>query len=108
MGWTGRALAPNGFRWGLRSTRSIPMSQKTHAVITRTIGIDTRKHTLHSIALDDRVTIPLREKLGRSRISTRLPNIPPCLIGIEAGMATHYVARDLILLGPAGGQGTAG
>ena len=25
--------------------------------------------------------------------------VPPCLIGIEAGMGTHYVARELISLG---------
>ena len=75
------------------------MSQKTHAVITRTIGIDTGKNTLHLVGLDDRGTIVLREKLGRSRIRTRLANIPPCLIGIEAGMATHYGARELLALG---------
>ena len=75
------------------------MSQKTHAVITRTIGIDTGKNTLHLVGLDDRGTIVLREKLGRGRIRTRLANIPPCLIGIEAGMATHYVARELLALG---------
>ena len=74
------------------------MSQKTHAVITFTIGIDTGKNTLHLVGLDDRGTIVLREKLGGSRIRTRLANIPPCLIGIEAGMATHYVARELIAL----------
>ena len=65
------------------------MSQKTHAVITRTIGIDTGKNTLHLVGLDDRGTIVLRVKLGRSRIRTRLANIPPCLIGIEAGMARY-------------------
>jgi len=75
------------------------MSQKTHAAITRTIGIDTGKNMLHLVGLDDRGTIVLREKLGRSRIRTRLANIPPCLIGIEAGMATHYVARELLALG---------
>jgi hypothetical protein len=75
------------------------MSQKTHAVFTCTIGIDTGKNTLHLVGLDDRGTIVLLEKLGRSRIRTRLANIPPCLIGIEAGMATHYVARELIALG---------
>ena len=26
-------------------------------------------------------------------------NVPPCLIGIEAGMGTHYVARELMSLG---------
>ena len=75
------------------------MSQKTHAVITCAMGIDTGKNTLHLVGLDDRGTIVLREKLGRSRIRTRLANVPPCLIGIEAGMTTHYVARELIALG---------
>ena len=37
----------------------------------------------------------LREKLTRGRIA----NVPQCLIGIEAGMATHCVARELIALG---------
>jgi len=23
-------------------------------------------------------------------------NMPPCLIGIEAGMATHYMSRELV------------
>jgi hypothetical protein len=31
-------------------------------------------------------------------ISSRLANLPPCLIGIEAGMAIHYVARELAAL----------
>ena len=33
------------------------------------------------------------------RIGRRLANTSPCLIGIEAGMATHYVARELLALG---------
>jgi transposase len=36
---------------------------------------------------------------SRGRIASRLANVPPCLIGIEAGMATHYVARELAALG---------
>ena len=51
------------------------------------------------IGLDKRGEIILREKISRTRICARLANIPPCLIGIEAGMATHYVARDLAALG---------
>ena len=74
------------------------MSQKTDA-IAKTIGIDTGKNTLHLIGLDPEGTIVLREKLGRGRIAARLANLPRCLIGIEAGMATHYVARELIALG---------
>jgi hypothetical protein len=51
------------------------------------------------IGLDDNGAIVLREKIARGRIAARLANVPRCLIGIEAGMATHYVARELIALG---------
>jgi transposase len=51
------------------------------------------------IGLDDNGVIVLREKVSRGRIAARLTNVPQCLIGIEAGMATHYVARELIALG---------
>jgi hypothetical protein len=37
--------------------------------------------------------------VSRGRIASRFANLPPCLVGIEAGMATHYVARELIALG---------
>ncbi len=76
------------------------MSRKTDTtVVARTIGIDTGKNTLHLIGLDDKGAIVLREKLTRGRIAARLANVPKCLIGIEAGMATHCVARELIALG---------
>ena len=75
------------------------MSRTTSAVAVSTIGIDTGKNTLHLIGLHERGTIVLREKLPRGRIGGRLANVPPCLIGIEAGMGTHYVARELISLG---------
>ena len=75
------------------------MSQKRDAVAVSTIGIDTGKNTLHLIGLDERGTIVLREKVARGRIGARLANVPSCLIGIEAGMATHYVARELLALG---------
>ncbi len=74
------------------------MSQKT-AAVARTIGIDTGKNTLHLIGLDDKGAIVLREKIARGRTAARFANVPRCLIGIEAGMATHYVARELIALG---------
>jgi transposase len=75
------------------------MSRKTDAVVARTIGIDTGKNALHLIGLDDNGAIVLREKVSRGRIAARLANVPQCLIGIEAGMATHYVARELMALG---------
>ena len=75
------------------------MSRKTDTVVACTISIDTGKNTLHLIGLDDRGAIVLREKLTRGRIAARPANVPQCLIGIEAGMATHCVARELIALG---------
>ncbi len=51
------------------------------------------------IGLDEKGTIVLREKVSRGRITARLVNVPPCLIGIEAGMATHYLCRELLALG---------
>ena len=75
------------------------MSHKTAATVAPTIGIDTGKNTLHLIGLDDNGAIVLREKIARGRIAARFANVPRCLIGIEAGMATHYVARELIALG---------
>ena len=75
------------------------MSHKTAATVAHTIGIDTGKNILHLIGLDDKGAIVLREKVARGRIAARLANVPRCLIGIEAGMATHYVARELGALG---------
>ncbi len=75
------------------------MPCKTNVTVAHTIGIDTGKNTLHMIGLDEKGAIVLREKVSRSRIAARLVNVSPCLIGIEAGMATHYVARELLALG---------
>jgi transposase len=97
MGWTGRAPALSDR--ASKHEEHAAMSQKTSAVAVRTIGIDTGKNTFHLIGLDEQGTIVLREKLARGRIARRLANASPCLIGIEAGMATHYVARELLALG---------
>jgi transposase len=75
------------------------MPSKADTAVARTISIDTGKNTLHMIGLDEKGAIVLREKVSRSRIAARLVNVPPCLIGIEAGMASHYVARELLALG---------
>src|SRR5205809_8084916 len=75
----------------------MPRTSTVHAVTA--IGIDMGKNTLHMIGVDTRGAIVLREKVSRGRIALRLANLPPCLIGIEAGVATPYVARQLAALG---------
>ncbi len=75
----------------------MPRTTTVHAVTA--IGIDMGKNTLHMVGLDSRGAIVLPEKVSRGRVTSRLANLPPCLIGIEAGLATHYVARELAALG---------
>ena len=75
------------------------MPSKKDAAAIRAIGIDTGKNTLHMVGLDEKGAIVLREKVSRNRIAARLGNVPPSLIGIEAGMATHYMSRELVALG---------
>src|SRR5436190_17738710 len=101
MGWTGRAPAPRALRvrggFARRRSTTMPRTSTVHAVTA--IGIDMGKNTLHMVGLDSRGAIVLREKVSRGRIALRLANLPPCLIGIEAGLATHYVAREVAALG---------
>jgi hypothetical protein len=74
------------------------MPRKSNTAVV-TIGIDPGKNTLHLVGLDARGGIVLREKVARARIISWLANVPRCLIGIEAGMGTHYVTRELLALG---------
>jgi transposase len=83
----------------LKHEEHIAMPKRTSAAAIGTIGIDTGKNTLHMIGLDEKGAIVLREKISSHRIAARLVNVPPCLVGIEAGMATHYIARELVTLG---------
>ena len=75
----------------------MPHKSTVHAVTA--IGIDMGKNTLHMVGLNSCGAIVLREKVSRGRIASRFANLQPCLIGIETGMATHYVARELAALG---------
>ena len=101
MGWTGRAPAPNGFQSARGACQEKERHHASHDHRSRSdhIGMDMGKNTLHMIGLDLRGAIVMREKVSRGRITSRLANVPICLIGIEAGMATHYVARELAALG---------
>ena len=63
--------------------------------VIATIGIDIGKNTFHVIGLDDKGAIILRHKLSRGQVYARLANIPPCLIGMEACVGAHHLARQL-------------
>jgi transposase len=54
--------------------------------------------TVNTVHMIGRPRFPQRHRVARvsrGRISSRLANLPPCLIGIEAGMATHYLLANL-------------
>jgi transposase len=74
------------------------MSQKSSCAIT-VIGIDIGKNSFHVVGHDQRGAIVLRQKWSRPQVDTRLANLPPCLIGMEACVGAHYLSRKLQLLG---------
>src|SRR6201997_2343413 len=74
------------------------MPRKSTRAVTA-IGIDMGKNTLHIVGLDSLGAIVLRERVSRGRITSRLAKLPHYPIVVEAGMATHYVARELAALG---------
>jgi transposase len=74
------------------------MSQPAQAAIA-VIGIDIGKNSFHVVGHDDRGTIVLRQKWSRGQVETRLANMAPCLIGMEACVGAHHLSRKLKALG---------
>src|SRR6516162_3618516 len=74
------------------------MSPKLNAGIA-VIGIDIGKNSFHVVGLDRRGAIVLRQKWSRGQVETRLANLSPCLIGMEACVGAHYLSRKLTSLG---------
>src|SRR5947207_5149940 len=99
MGWSGRAPAPPAIEAGQgRQDKEHAMSQKLNTTIA-VIGIYIGKNSFHVVGLDDRGAIALRQKWSRGQVETRLANIPPCLIGMEACVGAHHLSRRLRMLG---------
>src|SRR5262245_19204054 len=70
-------------------------AQKAIAVI----GIDIGKNSFHIVGLDVSGAIVLRQKWSRGQVETRLANMRPCLIGMEACVGAHHLSRKLNALG---------
>jgi transposase len=70
------------------------MSNKSTPAVA-TMGIDIGKNSFHIVGLDQRGAIVLRQKWSRSQVETRLANMPPCLIGMEACVGAHHLSRKL-------------
>jgi transposase len=74
------------------------MSHKLNSAIA-VIGIDIGKNSFHIVGHDKRGAIMLRQKWSRGQVETRLANLPPCLIGMEACVGAHHLSRKLRMLG---------
>ena len=74
------------------------MSEKRNTTVA-VMGIDIGKNSFHVIGLDARGAIALRQKWSRGQVETRLANMPPCLIGLEACVGAHHLSRRLKTLG---------
>src|SRR5262245_50323928 len=82
-------------RWvGNRSKEYHPMTRQSTATVA-TLGIDIGKNVFHLIGLNERGAIILRQKLSRRQLETRLTNMVPCLIGMEACVGSHHLGRQL-------------
>lgn len=64
-----------------------------------TSGVDLAKNVFHLHGVDEHGHPVLRRKLARHEVTSFLANRPCCLIGIEAGRASHHWARELTKLG---------
>jgi transposase len=71
------------------------MARASSTSAVTAIGMDRGKNTLHMIGLDSRGAIVLREKVSRGRVTSRLANLPPCLIGIETRRRVSYTGTAL-------------
>jgi transposase len=53
----------------------------------------------HIVGQDQRGVIVLRQKWLRGQVESRLANLLPCLIGMEACVGAHHLSRKLTALG---------
>ena len=74
----------------------MPNTTRTEIAV---IGIDIGKNSFHVVGHDERGSIVLRQKWSRGQIESRLANLPACLVGMEACVGAHHLARKLSGLG---------
>lgn len=63
------------------------------------IGIDLAKHVFQLHGVDDGGHTVLRCRLSRAPLRPFLPQLRPCLVGVEACGSAHYWARELTTVG---------
>lgn len=99
MGWTG--CTPSSVSCGATISRSNPMTQ-THqrpAQDIAVIGVDIGKDVFHLVGFDSQSKIAFRRKIKRLALIDTFTALPPCIVGMEACLSAHFVARTLRKLG---------
>jgi transposase len=64
-----------------------------------TIGLDIAKNVFQVHGVDGHGKVVLRKRLARAGVLEFFANLPPCLVGLEAGGGAHHWARELRALG---------
>jgi transposase len=64
-----------------------------------TIGLDIAKSIFQVHGVDAEGNVVVRRKLKRRYIVAFFQKLPPCLVGIEACVSSHYWSRELQTLG---------
>jgi transposase len=72
---------------------------ETEKTAIAAMSIDIGKNAFHVVGLNQRGAIVLRQRWSRGQVESRLANLPPCLIGMEACVGAHHLSRQLKLLG---------
>lgn len=63
------------------------------------LGIDLAKNTFFLCGVDDNDNIVLEKTLKRKDLLAFLSQVPPCIVGMEAGSGAHHWARAFSQLG---------
>ena len=63
------------------------------------LGLDLAKSVFVIYGVDERDRCRIKRQLRRSEVLNFFANLPPCLVGMEAGSGAHYWARELHALG---------
>src|SRR5512143_1854463 len=64
-----------------------------------TIGLDLAKNVFQVHGVNERGQAVLKKRLTRAQVLPFFANLPPCVIGMEAGGGAHYWARQREALG---------
>jgi transposase len=63
------------------------------------VGVDIGKDIFHLVGFDGRGKIVFRRKIKRLALIDTFNALPPCVVGMEACLSAHFVARTLRKLG---------